>query len=112
MISDDLALWLETTKGLVIITGCCHSGLLNTIYYIQQISGKERVCGIIGGLHLLHASTERMKMTILGLSGLKLDFLSPSHCTGSAQTSALQGALGGDVVMPGFAGMSISLRGL
>lgn len=109
LISDDLALWFETTKGLVILTGCCHSGLLNTIDYTRQASGKTRVCGIVGGLHLLHASAERMNATIASLAGLKLDFLIPTHCTGQIQTSALQEALGGDVLMPGLAGMSINL---
>lgn len=112
LIDDDMALWFETTNGLVIVTGCCHSGLLNTIDYIRHISGQNRICGIVGGLHLLHALPMRMSETIVGLAGLKLDFLIPTHCTGLIQTSALQEALGSDVVTPGFAGMSINLGNL
>lgn len=108
-ISDDLALWFETDKGLVIATGCCHSGLMNTINHIRQISGQQRVRGIIGGLHLLRASEARMTETIRVLSGLKLDFLIPLHCTGELQIKALQTALGDSLVQPGTAGMSVTL---
>ncbi len=38
-IEDDMALWIESDRGLVIITGCCHSGLINTVNYIRRISG-------------------------------------------------------------------------
>lgn len=40
-IDDDLSMWLETTEGLVILTGCCHSGLVNTINYIREITGER-----------------------------------------------------------------------
>lgn len=109
LLTDDLALWFETCEGLVIVTGCCHSGLLNTVDYIRQVSGQSRVSGIVGGLHLLHASAERMSATIAGLIHLQLDFLIPTHCTGPAQALALQDALGKDVVQPGSAGMTIHL---
>lgn len=108
-IGDDLALWFETDTGLIIATGCCHSGLINTINHIRHISGVPRVRGVIGGLHLLHASEERMAETIRVLSGLKLDFLIPLHCTGEPQIRTLKAALGEDVVRPGMAGMTIVL---
>lgn len=112
LIDDDLALWLETAKGLVIVTGCCHSGLLNTIDYVRRISGQKRICGIVGGLHLLHASAERLKETIAILAELNLDFLMPTHCTGAGPISVLLETLGSDVVKPGYAGMAINLGDL
>jgi len=108
-IGDDLALWFETRRGLVIVTGCCHSGLINTIEHVRRISGQTRVSGIVGGLHLLHAGDERMMHTIAALAALDLDFLIPAHCTGEDQTRALVAALGEDVVRPACAGMSFLL---
>jgi len=108
-IGDDMAMWFVTERGLVIVTGCCHSGLLNTINYARQITGCERVCGIVGGLHLLHASTERLQATLAGLLALQLDFLIPVHCTGEAQTEALWMALGKSVVKSAQAGMAFTL---
>ena len=81
-IDDDLSMWLETTEGLVILTGCCHSGLVNTINYIREITGNAHIHGIVGGLHLLNASDDRLEQTLKFIAGCNPDFLVPCHCTG------------------------------
>jgi len=60
-IEDDLSLWIKTAEGLVIIAGCCHSGLVNTINHIRSVSGEERIVSVVGGLHLSSASSERLE---------------------------------------------------
>lgn len=109
LISDDQAIWLETTAGLVIITGCCHAGLVNTVEYVQQITGVERVHGIVGGLHLLQASSLRMANTVEALRKWAPDFLIPCHCSGEAALKQLQEAFGANTVLPGYAGLSFGL---
>ena len=84
MLQDDQALWINSTAGLVIVVGCCHSGIVNTIVHLQQLTGITRVAGIIGGLHLLHASAERLQHTANFLQVCSPDFIHLSHCSGKA----------------------------
>jgi len=90
LIEDDQALWLETQRGLVIITGCCHSGLENTVAYIREISGTQHVHTIIGGFHLLNADVRRITRTLEYLRFLEFDSLYPGHCTGAAAVAQLK----------------------
>ena len=108
LINDDLSLWFETTEGLVILTGCCHSGLINTVSHIRKISGIERIHGIIGGLHLLNAGEERLQATQQFLADCRPDFLIPCHCTGAHVAEQLQREFGGAMVRPGRAGQKIN----
>ncbi|WP_315710232.1 MBL fold metallo-hydrolase [Brenneria uluponensis] len=89
-IEDDLALWLNTPRGLVIVLGCCHSGLINTIAHIRRQTGVNKVAGVVGGLHLLHADEPRLAHTLDFLRRCQLDFLRPGHCTGDAVIERLQ----------------------
>ena len=112
LIQDDLSLWFETTEGLVILTGCCHSGLVNTVRHIRSISGVERIHGIIGGLHLLNANDQRLQATQQFLADCQPDFLVPSHCTGAHVAEQLQQRFGKNVVTAGGAGRRIDVGAL
>ena len=109
LIQDDLSLWFETTEGLVILTGCCHSGLVNTVRHAQQVSGMTRIRGIIGGLHLLNASPERLDATLAFLHECAPDFLLPCHCTGAQVIERLQTEFGEAVVKACGAGRGIAI---
>jgi len=84
MVQDDQALWLNSPDGLVILAGCCHSGIINTICHIQNLTGIKKVAGIIGGLHLLHASEARLQHTVNFLKVCAPNFIHLSHCSGKA----------------------------
>lgn len=92
-IPDDMALWIETSKGLVIVLGCCHSGLINTVEYVKRISGMDKIHGIIGGMHLLHAGTERIDCTCRKLQEWSPEFIAPCHCTGENAVKAIAACL-------------------
>lgn len=102
---DDLSMWFETEEGLVILTGCCHAGIVNTINFVRQTSGVERVSGIIGGLHLLNASPERLEQTLQFVAACSPDFVIPCHCTGSHAKKRFKEVLGEARVCCGYAGM-------
>jgi 7,8-dihydropterin-6-yl-methyl-4-(beta-D-ribofuranosyl)aminobenzene 5'-phosphate synthase len=104
-IIDDASLWLHTPEGMIIVTGCCHAGLINTVGYIQEITGVNRIRAIIGGFHLLHASPERIEKTIAMLSVLACERIIPCHCTGDYAIGAMRAKVGACVI-PGAAGMS------
>ena len=84
LILDERAVVFNVTgKGLVIVTGCGHAGIINTILYAQKITGVPRVYGIIGGFHLAGKENEnRIEQTIKELKQVKPKLVVPSHCTG------------------------------
>ena len=104
LIDDDISLWFNTDRGLVILTGCCHSGLINTVRHIQNITGEKRIAGIIGGLHLNRASQERLQVTRDALLDWQPEFIIPCHCTGEEATELLKTSLG-DRVRDGGSGL-------
>jgi 7,8-dihydropterin-6-yl-methyl-4-(beta-D-ribofuranosyl)aminobenzene 5'-phosphate synthase len=105
-IDDDQALWIKTPRGLVIVVGCSHAGLVNTLYYIREITGESSVAAIIGGFHLQNASEERLKETTAALHDLEL--VVPCHCTGETALSSLCASLG-NRVKRGHAGLSVKI---
>lgn len=80
---DDTALVYKTTQGLVIITGCSHSGICNIIEYARKICNEERVVDIIGGFHLqgLKSGDGRLEETLAYLKKLNPKQMHPCHCT-------------------------------
>jgi 7,8-dihydropterin-6-yl-methyl-4-(beta-D-ribofuranosyl)aminobenzene 5'-phosphate synthase len=85
---DDQALVLETKSGLLIILGCAHAGLINTIEHAKKITGEEEIAGIVGGTHLGFPGGDksvgkiRLNKTIKALKRYDIRLLAVSHCTG------------------------------
>jgi len=79
---DDQALIINTEVGLVVILGCAHRGIINTLYYAQQLTGAKKIHTVLGGCHLIDASEERVRLTIAALKELDIQRLGVSHCTG------------------------------
>ncbi len=79
---DDQALIIKTGAGLVVILGCAHRGIINTLYHAQQLTGVKKVHTVLGGCHLINAPQERVRLTINALKELGVERLGVSHCTG------------------------------
>lgn len=86
---DDQSMVIETQKGLVILLGCCHAGLINTLEWIIQKSGRRDIYGIIGGTHLGFCDQNQLEMTIKAIKGYGIRKLAVSHCTGFAAAARL-----------------------
>ena len=86
---DDQALFFETSRGTVVLLGCAHAGVINTLLYIRQLTHGKPIHAVMGGMHLIAASRERMDKTIEYLARINPDLLGPAHCTGSAATVEL-----------------------
>lgn len=84
LIKDDQALVVNVKgKGLVVISGCGHAGIINTINYAKEITGVDKVHAVLGGFHLTGRLFEPfIDPTIEELRKIKPDFIVPSHCTG------------------------------
>jgi 7,8-dihydropterin-6-yl-methyl-4-(beta-D-ribofuranosyl)aminobenzene 5'-phosphate synthase len=83
-ICDDRAMIINVKgKGLVVLSGCAHAGIINTTNYAQQITGITDVCAIVGGFHLAGKENEnRIIPTIKELKRINPKLIAPSHCTG------------------------------
>ncbi len=81
---DDQALVVHVEgKGLVIISGCGHSGIINTVNYARELTGVEEVYGIIGGFHLSGPIYEPyIQPTVEAMKAIDPKLLVPTHCTG------------------------------
>ncbi len=79
---DDLALGIKTESGLVVILGCGHRGIINTIRHLQNVTGLQNISCVIGGTHLISASEERLVWTAAELKEIGVKKLGVSHCTG------------------------------
>ena len=79
---DDQALYFDTQAGLVVLLGCGHAGVVNTLEHIRHLTGGRPIHTILGGLHLLTASPERMEKTLAAFRRLDIQRLAPGHCTG------------------------------
>lgn len=79
---DDQALFADTNDGLVVMTGCAHAGVENTIEHILAVTGAKKVHALIGGFHLGHASDEYLDRTAKVLERISCRVLAPCHCTG------------------------------
>jgi 7,8-dihydropterin-6-yl-methyl-4-(beta-D-ribofuranosyl)aminobenzene 5'-phosphate synthase len=82
-LDDDQSIVINVKdKGLVILTGCAHSGIVNTVNYAREISGVDRVWAILGGFHLGRAKDEEIQRVIDEIKKVKPAMVAPSHCTG------------------------------
>jgi len=105
---DDQALIITTGAGLVVILGCAHRGVINTLYHAQKLTGVEAIYAVFGGCHLINATEERIWLTIAALKELGVQLLGLSHCTGLA-ASAIMAREFGERFLFNIAGTSISL---
>lgn len=102
---DDTAMVIDHRDGLIIISGCSHAGMINTITYALQQTGRSKVLAYIGGTHLIRASDERLEKTIAALKDYDVQKLIVGHCTGFYSAAALCQHLGRDRVIKMNAGL-------
>ncbi len=83
LMQDDISVVANVRgKGLVIVTGCSHAGIVNIIKQSIKLTGTKKIHGIIGGFHLIEASEERIQKTALALKKFNPDWVYAGHCTG------------------------------
>ena len=79
---DDQALYIETAAGLVVVLGCAHAGVVNTLDYIGELTHGRPIHAVMGGWHLVQATPERVEATIEGLIRHGVRRVGTAHCTG------------------------------
>jgi 7,8-dihydropterin-6-yl-methyl-4-(beta-D-ribofuranosyl)aminobenzene 5'-phosphate synthase len=79
---DDQALIPETVAGVVVLLGCAHSGVVNTLERVAEITSRREIHAVAGGMHLRAASEDRLQKTADALDAFGVRLVAPSHCTG------------------------------
>jgi len=100
LIQDDMAIWADVEGvGPYVITGCAHSGPVNTVMQVQRIGSFDVIAGFIGGTHLIGRNDEYIKATVNELRKFGFNMISPCHCTGFKATSILMGVFNDSFVL-------------
>lgn len=88
-LEDDQALILDQRGGPVLVLGCGHSGIVNTLLYAAELTGTKRFPLVIGGMHLFDADERRLEQTLEFLRQFEITRIAPCHCTGPRGQFAL-----------------------
>jgi len=89
-IKDDLSLVIKIEeKGIVVVTGCSHAGIVNIVQQAIRLTGEKRIHAVVGGLHLIDADDDRIQNTAKALMDLDVETLYVGHCTGLKGEAAL-----------------------
>ena len=90
LILCDMALWAEVEgQGPWVITGCAHSGPVNTLRHVQRLGGFNDIHALVGGTHLVSRPDDYISRTADALEAFNLQLISPCHCTGFKAAAAL-----------------------
>lgn len=92
-VNDDAFLVLDTPRGTVVLLGCCHSGLMNSLLCMKERMGIKNVHAVIGGLHLYNADNKALEETVEACRLFNVEQLVPGHCTGQDAPSKMQSML-------------------
>ena len=88
-LTDDQAVILDTDKGLTVLLGCSHRGVINTLNHVARLTGKKSIHAMLGGLHLGKASDAKLSKIMDHLRGFELEKIGVGHCTGTRAFVAL-----------------------
>jgi 7,8-dihydropterin-6-yl-methyl-4-(beta-D-ribofuranosyl)aminobenzene 5'-phosphate synthase len=106
-IPDDQSIFIELEgKGIVVLTGCCHAGIVNTLTCAQKMFPGQRLYALVGGLHLNNANKMQMENTLDYIAMSNIRYLSALHCTGYHAKEMLMHVFSG-VWVPGSVGAKI-----
>ena len=90
VIPEDQSLFFDTENGIVLISGCGHAGLANTLEYIKTIIPDRPIYKILGGFHLLKLDKEKLKWTAGKMKDAGVKYFVGAHCTGINSTYAIR----------------------
>ena len=95
MIDDDTSLVMELKgHGLIILSGCAHSGIINTVNRAREVTGIDTIHVIMGGFHINHAPSDPLVVqTVEALKRFAPRYIVPTHCTGRKSIQAIEAAM-------------------
>ena len=106
---DDQSIYFEGDEGTVVLLGCAHSGVINTLCHVSELTDKRPIQAVLGGMHLVDASQDRIARTMEELRQWDLKLLAPAHCTGMPATVAMWNAFP-KIIAPCHVGSKFAFR--
>jgi 7,8-dihydropterin-6-yl-methyl-4-(beta-D-ribofuranosyl)aminobenzene 5'-phosphate synthase len=91
---DDLSMVVDSPKGLVLVLGCAHAGVINIIEYVSEKFGGKQIHAIVGGTHLGFAGDKQFEETLKVFDRFRIEKIGVSHCTGLPRAAQLNARLG------------------
>lgn len=91
---DDQFILVDDDDGVIMITGCCHAGLINSLREVRELHTRKRIKAIVGGLHLRPADQTKLSKIISSLEPFAPEEIIAGHCTGERAEAALSHAFG------------------
>ncbi len=91
---DDQTMFIQSAKGLVVVLGCAHAGVINTLDYISKLTGIDKIYAVIGGMHLLKGDSKRIGKTVRAFSRYDVQRIVPLHCTGKEAVERFRNEFG------------------
>jgi len=89
---DDQALYFETPQGVVVVLGCGHAGVVNTLEQVFELTRGKPIHAVLGGMHLMAASSDRIDRTLEDFRRWSIKKFFPAHCTGMFAAARLWAA--------------------
>jgi 7,8-dihydropterin-6-yl-methyl-4-(beta-D-ribofuranosyl)aminobenzene 5'-phosphate synthase len=89
---DDQAVYFAAAEGLVLIVGCAHAGVVNTMRHVAKHTGADAFACVMGGTHLVGASEERIRKTLDAFRQFDVTRIGPAHCTGNQAVARFEEA--------------------
>ena len=87
------------SKGLVVLSGCAHAGIVNTIKHAQGVVGIMKIHAVMGGFHLINAGLEIIENTVADIREMRPDVIAPTHCTGFEALVAFSGGMPDEFIL-------------
>ncbi len=94
IIPEDQSLFFDTKRGIVVISGCGHAGLVNTLEHIKQIIPNRPIYKIVGGFHLLKLTKKKLEWTANKMKEAGVQYFVGAHCTGINSTYSIRKNMG------------------
>jgi 7,8-dihydropterin-6-yl-methyl-4-(beta-D-ribofuranosyl)aminobenzene 5'-phosphate synthase len=95
------SLAIKTSKGLVIVTGCAHPGVVRIVRGARQLAAEDTVCLVLGGFHLAGAPTSQIESIVKEFRHLSVQRVAPCHCSGDETRRLFRREYGDDYVDSG-----------
>lgn len=109
LIPDDQSLVIVTAKGLLLLLGCCHAGVVNTVELARQKTGVDKLYGVMGGCHLAFSSPAQLEATVKALKRYGVSKICAGHCTGFDASARLAREFPG-VFRPAHVGYTLEFQ--
>jgi 7,8-dihydropterin-6-yl-methyl-4-(beta-D-ribofuranosyl)aminobenzene 5'-phosphate synthase len=103
---DDQSLFFECSKGIVVVLGCAHSGVVNILNAVADWTGSPSIYAVLGGMHLIRADSKRIEETLNAFKRFDVQKIAPLHCTGTEAMRQLKEVFGDRCLLLG-AGSSL-----